>query len=453
MAPEVVFLFPGLGSYRHGALHQASQEFAVVGQVLAEIDDALALPSAESLSRFVFDGDVTETQELLQAANYACSVATAKVLLECGVEPDVLVGHSFGEMAAMAIAGAVSIGDGAKVVRHRVTALRDWAGAGGMLAIGADLEAIGHLVGLARARKLVVACRNAPQQTVLSGPNDELAAVESIATALGLPVSSLAPPFPSHHPMMTPVIDVFLDLASDVVRRPFGRTVYSPMHGRFYGLEEDPVARFAEGVRLPVGFVDAVRLLHAQGARKFVETAVSRALVRSVGETVPGVELHAPLANPDTEVDALRAVIAALGGTRAAAPGGRPAVQPAAGPPRPAPQPVVEPLLEPEAPRGLEARPAPEPPREPTVEPSGRQDVVLKLRTLYAAALGYPVDLVTEEAQLEGDLGVDSLKQTALLNRALEDNGVRIDPRGVPIWQYGTVGHIADYVVDRRSTG
>jgi acyl carrier protein len=87
---------------------------------------------------------------------------------------------------------------------------------------------------------------------------------------------------------------------------------------------------------------------------------------------------------------------------------------------------------------------APETPRR---HAPSRADVVGRLRDLYAEALEYPPDVLTEAALLEADLGVDSLKQTALLSRVFETFGFPDGAEGMRGLDFPSLGRIADHIL------
>jgi [acyl-carrier-protein] S-malonyltransferase len=112
--------------------------------------------------------DVTRAQPLL----YAVDCALGSTLIEWGVEPAVLIGHSVGEMAAATLAGVFSFSDGVRLMRDRMENFARTP-AGGMLAVAASPDDVsGYLEG-----QLGLAAVNTGRQVLLAGPYDELRAV------------------------------------------------------------------------------------------------------------------------------------------------------------------------------------------------------------------------------------------------------------------------------------
>ena len=446
MRNRTAFLFPGLGAYSTGVLRQAHASHPQVAETFTEIDRAATPFGVPPVSEVLFGRRehtikelLTMPAELLQLAIFGTSVATYRILVESGAEPDLLLGHSFGEMAALVGAGAFTLADGVRLVCARTEALRPWEGRGAMAAVGAGETVVSHLIGVAQAHDLVIACANAPRQNVIAGPEPSLADVARAAEALGFFFARLNLPYASHHPSMTQAVPAFLELIAPVRQRPLSVPVYSPVHGRCYTDADDLKQAIADCLVRPVRFVDAVRDLHAQGYTTFVEAGALNALTRCVETTVPGVHVFAPLLDPAEETGNLRTAADATRSEDAPR-------RPVACPPRPvAPEAAVvaPPVEHPVAP----AIPAA---RDGSDGGGDRPQVLERLRELYATALEYPADLLTDDAALEAELGVDSLKQTSLLTRVIEEFGLPEKPGDLRVWELPSLGRIADHVLAAR---
>ncbi len=478
MSVRTVFLFPGLGAYSAGVLRKARQHYPQIDGTFAEIDAIAAEYGMPAVSDVLFGQRewpvkelLAERAELLQLAIFGISVATHRVLVAQEAEPYLLVGHSFGEMAALVAAGAFSLGDGARLVCARVAALRGWEGRGAMAAIGANERTVHHLIGLIDQPELVVGCVNAPRQTVIAGPVPAIGLAEETAAKLGLFAARLHLPYASHHPSMLGAVEKFAGLMAGIRQRPLERAVFSPVHGRRYTDADDLLKALADCLVLPVRFLDTIRQLHSEGCTLFVESGALNALTRCVELTVPDVCAVAPLSSPDDEVAALAS--AALASAALASPALASAAlasavmrtvgQSAAGAelshlelshlelshlepgPLPAETRVTGQFAPPAA--VIPAARAGQPPPA-AVHESARRGVALhRLRVLYAETLEYPIDALTEDAELEADLGIDSLKQTSLLAKVAGEFDLPGRPAEMRVWDYPTLGRLADHIV------
>lgn len=212
---KLAFLFPGQGSQAIGMGKELAEAFASARAVFEEVDSALG----QDLSGLMWDGDI-ETLTLTsntQPALMAHSLAAMKALeAEFGVDVTAaafVAGHSLGEYSALAAAGAISIGDTAKLLRVRGDAMQAAvpAGEGAMAALlGADLEQAEAACEAGRATSGVceIANDNAPGQLVLSGTKAAIDAACEHASANGVKKAvPLTVSAPFHCSLMAPAAD------------------------------------------------------------------------------------------------------------------------------------------------------------------------------------------------------------------------------------------------------
>src|SRR6185436_1234590 len=128
---EVVFLFPGQGSYDAGLLHELYTGHPETVPAFVQADAAslrllgepfLPLVSAASPERR--EELAAASPDLQQLGIFLAGVLTAQLLERRGVRPGLLAGHSFGELAALGAAEVFDLATGAEIVCHRVLALR-----------------------------------------------------------------------------------------------------------------------------------------------------------------------------------------------------------------------------------------------------------------------------------------------------------------------------------------
>src|SRR5262249_20852778 len=139
---ETVFLFPGQGSYDAGLLHELYTAFPETVPAFVQADAAALRLLGEPFLPLVVAGSPERRQELAAASPdlqqlgiYLAGVTTAQLLERRGVRPGLLVGHSFGELAALGAAEVFDLATGLEIVCHRVLALRSVAHEGAMAAL------------------------------------------------------------------------------------------------------------------------------------------------------------------------------------------------------------------------------------------------------------------------------------------------------------------------------
>jgi [acyl-carrier-protein] S-malonyltransferase len=213
------FVFPGQGSQAVGMGKPLADAFAAARLVFEEVDEALK----QKLSRIMFEGpdsDLVLTANA-QPALMAVSVAVIRVLeQEAKLAPAALAshvaGHSLGEYSALAAAGALELGEAARLLRLRGEAMQKAVpvGEGAMAALlGLDLPAAQE-VAQAAAQGDVCDCANdnAPGQVVVSGTRAaveralEIAKTKGAKRALLLPVSA-----PFHCALMRPAAEAMAE--------------------------------------------------------------------------------------------------------------------------------------------------------------------------------------------------------------------------------------------------
>ncbi|MER6154239.1 beta-ketoacyl synthase N-terminal-like domain-containing protein [Streptomyces sp. NPDC001868] len=171
----VILLFPGGGAQRPGM----AEPFTVLPGFRPALDRCLAVfdsPLAERIRQALFDPDFPADElnrpALAQPALFAVGHAAATALMDLGVRPAAVCGHSSGEITAAAVAGVFGLEDAAAFITARGRAMQDCP-EGAMLALGVDVkQALAHAEewGL----DLDVAAVNGPDSCVLGGPVEEV---------------------------------------------------------------------------------------------------------------------------------------------------------------------------------------------------------------------------------------------------------------------------------------
>ncbi len=215
------FVCPGQGAQSIGMGKALAEAYVESKHVFEEVDDALG----ESLSKLIWEGDidVLTLTENAQPALMATSLAAARALTRegMGVETaNYVAGHSLGEYSALAIAGALSIADAARLLRTRGKAMQAAVpvGVGAMAALlGLDFETASQVAKQAAGDEVCEAANdNDPAQVVVSGHKAaveravELAKEHGAKRAVLLPVSA-----PFHCSLMSPAAAVMKEALSE----------------------------------------------------------------------------------------------------------------------------------------------------------------------------------------------------------------------------------------------
>ncbi|MDI5968539.1 SDR family NAD(P)-dependent oxidoreductase [Streptomyces sp. SL13] len=177
---KTVFVFPGQGSQWAGMGRQLLRTSTVFRETIEECDRHVRAERGWSVIDELNSDDVAVRPiDVVQPLLWAVEVGLAALWQSWGVTPEVVIGHSMGEVAAACTAGALTLADGAAVICRRSALLRGIAGTGSMAAV--DLPADDLRRELADVPDVDVAVSNGPRRTIISGRTQ---AVEKVLAGL-----------------------------------------------------------------------------------------------------------------------------------------------------------------------------------------------------------------------------------------------------------------------------
>jgi [acyl-carrier-protein] S-malonyltransferase len=274
-------LFPGQGS-----------QTADMRDVVLDASPELVERAVEAVGEDPF-ARVGDGTRFAQPALYCASVA---LWMRAGSpEPDMLAGHSLGEVGALVAGGSISVEDGLWLAARRGRVMDDVAArqpAGGMLALLGDEGATRRI---AAAHGLTVANDNAPGQLVLSGPAEELDRAAEDAKGERLKAMRLAVRGAFHTEAMAPALPEFRKALEAIAVRSPKVPVYSSVTARPF---EDVRNELAAALVRPVCWRDTLNGLRDRGVQRFVEVGPGKVLKGLVRRTLPDAEASV-LARPE----------------------------------------------------------------------------------------------------------------------------------------------------------
>lgn len=311
---RTAFLLPGQGSQhlRMGQeLAAAFPEFAAAWQeVAAAFDPHLDRP----LDVAVADEELLHRTAYTQPALFALEVALARLLASWGLRPDLLLGHSVGELTAAHLAGVLDLADAATLVAARGAVMQAVSASGAMVSIRASEEEVRSTLA-GREGEVVIAAVNGPSATVIAG---DVAAVEEVAAqwaAAGRKTTRLRVSHAFHSPHLDEVLADFRKIAETVRYDRPKVPVVSNLTGTV--VDEFTAEYWVRHMRHAVRFADGVAALVKAGARRFVEVGPGSVLSALAGEVVPHVPAIPTLRRDEPEASAVVRALAAAHGTGA----------------------------------------------------------------------------------------------------------------------------------------
>src|ERR1044072_1501181 len=150
--------------------------------------------------------------------------------------PDVVLGHSVGELAAAYAAGVFDLADAARLVAGRARLMQALPSGGAMAAVeGEEAEVSDILRGLPDPQRVAVAAVNGPSAVVVSGDEDAVERVMEVARERGRRVSRLRVSHAFHSPLMEPMLAEFADIAASVTYEQPVLPAVSTVSGQLVG--------------------------------------------------------------------------------------------------------------------------------------------------------------------------------------------------------------------------
>jgi acyl transferase domain-containing protein len=288
--PQLAFVFSGQGPHRVALVRELFEREAVFRASLERCAAALDPELDRPLLSVIFDAAAAASPldeiKYAQPALFAIAVSLVELWRSWGITPDVVVGHSQGEVAAAYVAGALSLGDAAKVICRR-SKLIERATGGGMAVVGLSEDQ-------ARARiarhgdRLAIAAVNSATSIVLSGDPDALEAVLAELAADGTFARRLKAASAGHSRHMDAIREELVATLADLAPRAGTIPLVSTVTGERLTGTELGAEYWWRNARDTVRFGEVTSGLVADGIECFVEASPHPLLAATIASSAGG---------------------------------------------------------------------------------------------------------------------------------------------------------------------
>jgi malonyl CoA-acyl carrier protein transacylase len=287
---KVVFMFPGQGSQYVNMLRDLYKTEQVVADTFNEADRVMTPILGRSLTSFIYvegdEGALAQAEKdlkntaITQPAMLTANVALLRLMNKYGFEPDMVIGHSLGEYAALVAADVMSFPDALKVVSARGSEMTKIKvdDNGCMAAVSAPLEKVEEVLAAINGY-VVIANINSPIQSVIGGETKAVDEAITKFTADGFQAVKIPVSHAFHTKIVAPASVPLKDVIAKMAINPPMRTIVANVSGDIYPTTKDEIVDIlAAQVASPVQFVKSMKTLYNLGGRVFVEIGPKRVL-------------------------------------------------------------------------------------------------------------------------------------------------------------------------------
>jgi acyl transferase domain-containing protein/acyl carrier protein len=284
---KTVFVCPGQGAQWVGMARELYCAEPVFREAMDACETAFSVYTDWKLSEEINKDNNSRFDEIdvIQPVLVAIEIALGKLWQSKGIQPDIVVGHSMGEVAAAYLAGMISLDESALIICKRSQLMKQTSGKGAMAVtdLTAD-EAKQKLSG--KEHLLSVAVQNSPTSTVIAGDPSALDDLLNELESAGRFCRKIKVDVASHSPQMEPLMEPLRQALSGLQPKDTEMTFFSTAFARKVKGSELNADYWVSNLRNPVRFGAAVSAILEQDKAVFIELSPHPVLLNAIQDNI-----------------------------------------------------------------------------------------------------------------------------------------------------------------------
>lgn len=296
---QVALVFPGQGSQYAGMLQELVEQFPSVANTFVRADAVWKSLTGKTVSELIFahGHDTTDLEAILKdtrnthPAIFTADYALYTLLSEMGLNAPYCIGHSAGELVALASSGAFTFQDGLRHMEARSRSFGASSPSGAMLAVAATAAAVEQLISRSRCT-IWLANRNSPVQTIVSGTEVAIEAFSLFCKEEKIRTTRIPVTEAFHSPLVAGAGEQFGAYLKTVSFKPLRTLVMSNETADFY--PQNPataVAQLSNQITASVRFTEGIEKLYQHGVRLFVEVGPGSILANNIKNIITSADV------------------------------------------------------------------------------------------------------------------------------------------------------------------
>ncbi len=291
--PGTVFVYSGRGSQWAGMGRQLLADEPAFAAAVAELEPVFVEQAGFSLRDVIATGKELVGIEQIQLGLIGMQLTLTELWRSYGVQPDLVIGHSMGEVAAAVVAGALTPAEGLRVTATRSRLMAPLSGQGGMALLELDAPTTEALI--ADFPQVTLGIYNSPRQTVIAGPTEQIDELITRVRARDRFASRVNIEVAPHNPAMDALQPAMRSELADLTPRTPTIGIISTTYADLHTQPIFDAEHWATNMRNPVRFQQAIASAGsgADGTyHTFIEISAHPLLTQAIADTLE--DAHRP---------------------------------------------------------------------------------------------------------------------------------------------------------------